>query len=178
MTNIDWEFIHELEGKGVTQGYHPTTNSGVTIASGFDLKEKNEVFCLAIGIDEKIIKKLESYFGLTGNHAKRFAETLELTEEEIDNIDECSRVFYAKDLERQYNSYDPIISFDELDQGQATVLVSVGFQYGKFSRTPTFIQYATDGNWDAVYQELKDFGDNYSTRRNKEAEYLKNYGSI
>jgi len=178
MTNIDWDFIHELEGKGVTQGYHPTKNSGVTIASGFDLKEKNEIFCLAIGINQNIIEKLKPYFGLTGDQAANFASNLILTEDEIENIDECSRDFYAKNLERQYNCYDPVLPFDELDQGQATVLISVGFQYGNFRRTPTFIKYATDGNWDAVYKELQEFGDDYSTRRNREAEYLKNYGII
>lgn len=178
MNNIDWDFIHELEGQGIRQGYQPTYNSGVTIASGFDLKEKNEVFCQAIGIDQRIINKLKPYFGLHGEQAKAFAESLVLQQDDVDHIDECSRHFYAKDLQRQYENYDPVVPFDELDQGQATVLISVGFQYGSYKRTPTFIKYATDGNWDAVYEELQEFGDDYPTRRNKEAEYLKNYGTI
>jgi len=178
MHNIDWDFIHELEGKGVKEGYVPTENSGVTIASGFDLKEKNQVFCEAIGIDDRVIQKLKPYFGLHGEQAKAFAHTLILTDEDVDHIDECSRNWYAQNLRTQYNLYDPIVPFDELDQGQATVLISVGFQYGNYRRTPSFIKYATDGNWDAVYEELQEFGDDFPTRRNKEAEYLKNYGRI
>jgi len=178
MINIDWEFIQELEGHGIKQGYQPTSNSGVTIASGFDLKEKNEVFCQAIGIDQRIIDKLKPYFGLHGDQAKAFADSLVLDQDEVDHIDECSRHFYAKDLKRQYESYDPVVPFDELDQGQATVLVSVGFQYGSYRRTPSFIKHATDNNWNAVYHELLEFGDDYDTRREKEAEYLKNYGTI
>lgn len=178
MSNIDWEFIHKLEGKGLTKGYHPTNNSGVTIASGFDLKEKDADFCRSIGIPETIVSELLPYFGLSGDQAKHFADKLELTEDVIEIIDRCSRSYYAENLISQYNSYDPIQEFDNLDQGQATVIISVGFQYGSFSRTPSFIKYATDGNWDAVYKELQEFGDDFPTRRKKEAEYLKNYGSI
>ena len=141
MSNIDWEFIHKLEGIGHTKGYHPTNNSGVTIASGFDLKEKDADFCRSIGIPETIVSELLPYFGLYGDQAKHFAEKLELTEDAVE-------------------------------------IISVGFQYGRFSRTPSFIKYATDGDWDAVYQELQNFGDYFPTRRKKEAEYLKNYGSI
>ena len=39
---IDWDFISSLEGKGAKHGYVPSDNSGVTIATGFDLKEKDE----------------------------------------------------------------------------------------------------------------------------------------
>ena len=41
--NIDWEFIASLEGNEL-QGYVPSNNSGVTIASGVDLKEKTVAF--------------------------------------------------------------------------------------------------------------------------------------
>ena len=43
-TNINWDFISGLEGKSITQGYVPSDNSGVTIATGFDLKEKTPDF--------------------------------------------------------------------------------------------------------------------------------------
>ena len=39
--NINWDFISELEGKGVKKAYVPSDNSGVTVATGFDLKEKD-----------------------------------------------------------------------------------------------------------------------------------------
>ena len=52
MNTIQWDFISECEGKGITQGYQPTPNSGVTIATGFDLKEKDVEFCRSIEIPE------------------------------------------------------------------------------------------------------------------------------
>ncbi len=64
--NIDWGFISELEGKGKTVGYHPSNNSGVTIATGFDLKEKDEEFLLSIGITPELTEKLKPYCQLTG----------------------------------------------------------------------------------------------------------------
>ena len=33
--NINWNFISELEGKGVKKAYVPSDNSGVTVATGF-----------------------------------------------------------------------------------------------------------------------------------------------
>ena len=96
MNNIDWDFIHELEGAGLSQGYQPTNNSGVTIASGFDLKEKDEAFCQAIGMNQRVINKLKPYFGLHGEQAKTFANSLVLEKEEVDHIDECSRHFMQK----------------------------------------------------------------------------------
>ena len=42
--NINWDFISELEGKGVNQAYVPSDNSGVTVATGFDLKEKDATY--------------------------------------------------------------------------------------------------------------------------------------
>ena len=41
MNKIDWDFIGLLEGKAVSVGYQPTSNSGVTICTGFDLKDSN-----------------------------------------------------------------------------------------------------------------------------------------
>ena len=177
--NIDWEFITELEGRAHTVGYHPSFYSGVTIASGFDLKEKDENFCTRIGIDSRVVNKLKPYFNLTGDQAAHFANTLVLSEEEVQHIDDCARDYYAAQLSYQYNiHYDPIVDFDNLDQGQATVLISVGFQYGGYIRTPKFIRYAADGKWNMVLEELRNFGDDYPTRRNKEADYLEYYGNF
>jgi len=38
--NINWKFISEKEGGQWTNGYVPSENSGVTIATGFDLNAK------------------------------------------------------------------------------------------------------------------------------------------
>ena len=172
MNKIQWDFISECEGKGITVGYQPTNNSGVTIATGFDLKEKDDVFCRSIGISEPIIEKFKKYFGLSGSYAAKVAKNLTLSEEEVFAVDVCSKKYYSKNLIKQFNSFKPVKKFEELTSEQQTVLASVGFQYGSYSRTPTFIKYAAHGEWDNVINELNNFGDAYETRRKKEAAFL------
>ena len=72
----------------------------------------------------------------------------------------------------QYNSRDTKETFTNLTKGQQTVIASVGFQYGSFSRTPTFIKHAVNGDWKLMEKELRNFNDDFHTRRLKEADYL------
>ena len=65
MNKIDWEFIGQLEGKAVNIGYQPTPNSGVTICTGFDLKEKDEYFLKSIGLPDDITVKLLPFVGMS-----------------------------------------------------------------------------------------------------------------
>ena len=70
MKNINWEFISSLEGKGVNKAYVPSDNSGVTVATGFDLKEKDVDLLSEMGISSETIDVLQPYFGKSGNEAK------------------------------------------------------------------------------------------------------------
>jgi len=175
MNKIDWEFIGSLEGKAVSVGYQPTSNSGVTICTGFDLKEKNESFLNSIGLPEEIIIKLSPFLGLTGDIAKVKAPELVLKPREVEIIDVCSKKYYAHNIMKQFNAVTKTLLFENLNQGQQTIITSVGFQYGSFKRTPSFWRFATNGNWKAVAEELRDFGDAFSSRRNMEADYLERY---
>ena len=52
----------------------------------------------------------------------------------------------------------------------------MAFQYGDLkTKTPKFYKLALAGDWQGVYNVLMDFEDNYPTRREKEAAYLKKY---
>ena len=175
MNKIDWEFIGLLEGKAVSVGYQPTSNSGVTICTGFDLKEKDEYFFKSIGLPNEVIAKLLPFIGLTGDIAKIKAPELVLEPREVDIIDICSKKYYAHNIMKQFNNVTQTLLFENLNQGQQTVITSVGFQYGSFKRTPTFWRHATNGHWKNVVSELRDFGDAFSSRRNKEADYLERY---
>ena len=65
------------------------------------------------------------------------------------------------------------IRWDQLDPEKQTVLLSVFRQYGNLPRrTPKFWNAATQGRWENVVSELRNFGDKYDTRRNKEADLL------
>ena len=170
---IDWDFIASLEGKGANQGYVPSLNSGVTIATGFDLKEKDTNFLANIGLSTQLIDKLTPYLGISGAEAEEVARNLKLNDHEVMEVDLASKEFYAQNIADQFNNADPSTEFESLSSEQQTVVASVGFQYGNLSNTPTFFKHAANGNWDLVEAELRDFKDDFQPRRDKEADYLK-----
>jgi hypothetical protein len=66
------------------------------------------------------------------------------------------------------------VSFEDLPDGVQTVIASVAFQYGSLQkRTPNFWRQITSGDWQGAYRNLQNFGDDYGTRRKKEAVLLK-----
>lgn len=64
--------------------------------------------------------------------------------------------------------------FEDLPPEVQTVLASILHQYGPnlAGRTPKFWGHATQGRWDDVMRELRNFGDAHSKRRNAEADYM------
>jgi GH24 family phage-related lysozyme (muramidase) len=179
-TNINWEFISSLEGKGVKQGYVPSENSGVTIATGFDLKEKTPDFLINdLGISEETTGFLSNFMGMSGAEAEEVAPNLQLNDAQVKEIDKASHSWYANQVVATYNKHNPVKPFEELTQAQQTVLVSVGFQHGtSFTRTDgsdmNYIKQAASGDWDGALANLRNFGDEFPTRRNKEADLLEN----
>ena len=176
-SKVDFDFIKELEGYTL-EGVIPdaeNSNSGVTVASGFDLGQRN--LNDLKGLPKNLKDKLTKYLGYKGteaeNQLRRFP--LNITEEEASILNKKAK---EETIINLYNSwYDATgQSFNDLDQGQQTAVASVAFQYGDLpSRTPNFWFKATEGRWDFVYDELMNFKDRYSTRRQKEAAYLQNY---
>ena len=179
-TNIDWDFISSLEGEGITQGYVPSDNSGVTIATGFDLKEKTPDFLInELGVSEETTSLLSQFMGMSGADAKEVAPNLQLNDAQVKEIDKASHSWYTNQVIATYNKHKPIKPFEELTQAQQTVLVSVGFQHGtSFTRTDgsdmNYIKQAASGDWDGALANLRNFGDDFPTRRNKEADLLEN----
>lgn len=170
--NIDWNFIREKEGFELG-GYVPDKNkskSGVTIASGFDLGQRNEGDLQ--GLPPTIIQKLTPYLGIKGEEANKKASNLTITEDEANIINEFVKTKSLNKLSSDWENATGY-SLSELSDAQATTLASVAFQYGDMkSKTPKFWKYATSGNWDKAYNELMDFKDKYPTRRKSEADLL------
>jgi len=53
------------------------------------------------------------------------------------------------------------------------VITSVAFQYGNLAtETPNFWRQVTSGDWDGAVGNLRNFGDAYGSRRNREADYF------
>lgn len=174
-SNIDFNFIMEQEGFE-TEGYVPeaaSSNSGVTIASGFDLgaRNKNDLK----GLPKDIVKTLTPYLGLKGIEAQNFLDNKELviTEEQGKIINEFAKKEAVKNLKTRWEETTKT-SFDKLPKEKATVLASVAFQYGDLeSQTPNFWRQTTSNKWMEAYNNLLNFGDIYESRRKREAEYLK-----
>ena len=169
--NIDWDFISIMEGKAIKTGYHPSQNSGVTIGTGFDLKERTEENIGEFGFSNSLIQKISPFFQLTGAEASEKAPSLQLNDDEVAELDSKSKAYYTSLIANKYEQ-DSGKSFYDLSKEKQTVIASVGFQYGSFSRTPNFWKAVTNDDWEAVENELRNFGDAFSTRRNNEADYL------
>ena len=173
--DIDWSLIEKLEGNEVF-GHQPTANSGVTIGSGFDLKEKTESSLKDMGFDPDLIDKLKPYLGLTGDEAAAVVNDKErnlvLSPEETSRLNKLSKKHYTEDIKNQYEEGTGK-KFWKLSPEQQTIVMSVGYQYGNLkTRTPNFWKGVINDDWDGVVNELNNFGDEHDTRREEEAEYL------
>ncbi len=171
---INWDFIQALEGFR-TSGYVPDQgNSGVTIGAGFDIGQHDKASLYQFGFSIALLNKLRPYLGFTGESAKELLTRvpLKLSSAEAEEMDAGVRKAYAKAVEDEY-SLNSDYTFSFLDTPKQTVIVSVGFQYGSLkTKCPKFFHCVTGGMWQAAVTELRNFEDDYSERRNKEADYL------
>lgn len=180
MSNVDYDFIKELEGYK-TRGYVPMKDgqvlgtSGVTIAAGTDLGTKDDSYFA--GLPEDLIAKLRPFYSLQGAEAAERAGELVLSDAETQMVFEHTK---AKELESLKTKWQEATgnSFDELPTEVATTIASVAFQYGDLaSKTPNFWKQMTSGDYDGALSNLRDFGDAYGTRRNKEADLFEPFVS-
>ena len=179
-SNVDFDFIMAQEGFKKT-AYVPRDKkdkskaegkSGVTIASGFDLGQRN-IGDLK-GLSTSLVNKLSPYLGLKKQDAIDAikATPLTITLAEANDINAFAK---KTELDRLIKRWDSTSNtkWDDLTKEQATAVASVGFQYGNLAtETPLFWGFATDGDWDNVSKELRNFGDKYKSRRKREANYL------
>ena len=181
---IDWPFIEQLEGyervgyvPREADGVTPLDQSGVTIASGFDLGQHDRAYMVNIGLPTYLVDILTPYTGLKRWDAVNFlnANPLILSDSDAQTINRKVKPDKAREIMNRYNASSSV-PFNQLPKGAQTVITSVAFQYGSnlASETPTFWGLVTRQDWDGTIRELRDFGDRYPTRRNKEADYLAN----
>jgi len=179
LKGIDWKFISDKEGGSKTDGYVPNpegSKSGVTIATGFDLGARS-IKDLE-GLPASLKSKLAPFMGLQGVVAAEALKNrggLVITQQEAGLIDKMSKGQALKKLKREWNKNAAIMkgkTFDELSGAQKTVAASVAFQYGSLSKAPKFRNAAQSGDWDGAIGELRNFGDDYGSRRQSEADFL------
>jgi hypothetical protein len=176
MSKINFSFVSQLEGGATCTGYVPDalhSKSGVTIATGFDIGQRSAKDLVML-LPKKIAVKLTPYCQLTGIAAQQtLSETpLALTELEVQVIDVCVKRQLTELLQHRYNQRSSV-DFEHLPEQAQTVIASVAFQYGNLAkRCPTFWGFVITQNWLAMVNELNNFGDRYTSRRLKEANYF------
>jgi hypothetical protein len=177
MANINWDFISNKEGGSQSVGYVPdgSERSGVTIGTGFDLGQQTEETIKNFGFkDQSILDVVKPYLGLQGAKAKEVAPQLTISDEQKQDVDTSVKSYYENSIINQYNSKKRNVSFEELDPSVQTAIASVGYQYGDLRRTPKFLEAALNNDVEGIVNELRNFDDKFSSRRNAEADYIVN----
>jgi len=191
---VDWDFVEEEEGERKLRGYMPTHNgkadgkvlgdSGVTIASGFDLGQHSPSDLKAMGLYQGLIDRLTPYMkpGLRKEAAQKFLKDnpLAISDEEARMIDRRAQIKRYDALASRYNAAArnaygaaPAPVFQDLPRGTQTAIADVAFQYGNLaSRTPNFWRQVTTGQWQDAHGNLLNFQDDHKSRREEEARLL------
>lgn len=174
---INYDFIRQLEGDR-RDAYIPKEasgriigQSGVTIGAGLDLGNFGDLSVL--GLPKSLENKLDTYVGMRRDIAEQVLKDnpLELSAEEAATVNRAVFDYQQERVKRLYEE-ESGKPWDTVPPEAQTVISSVLHQYGSPSRVPKFWSHATSNNWRGMVEELRDFGDSYSTRRNKEADYL------
>lgn len=176
---VDWSFIEAREGFAL-KGYvpkdktgAPDAHSGVTIAVGFDLGGRTVASLQAQGLTPDIVVLLTPYLGLKGRAAQAClnAKPLTVTQAQADLIDSQAFNSYYGAVATNYDAAAHGIEFQPLHQGAQTAIVSLAYQYGTnlAKATPNFWRQVTGCLWQAAYENLMNFGDQFPSRRKLEA---------
>lgn len=176
---IDYMFFSGLEGGAKTVGYVPApsvSRSGVTIATGFDLGQRNESDLRRLNLTSPLIKRLKPYLALKGIAAQALLtkRPLVISTADARMIDQAVKAEHVRALRHHFDTATAGPLFHELPAEAQTVIASVSFQYGpRLSvRAPKFWAAVIVQDWAAAVEILRKFGDVYPTRRNKEADLL------
>jgi hypothetical protein len=180
LEKIDYKFLSDLEGGSKTNGYVPAagvSKSGVTIATGFDLGQRNENDLKALKLSTTLTAKLKPYLGLKGKSAQDSLKKKPLLINSLDAqaIDKAVKSAHVSQLKLKYDvASGNKKKFIDLPPEAQTVIASVSFQYGVGLniRAPKFWKAVTAQDWKEAIKILKSFGDAYPTRRKKEAALL------
>jgi len=189
LAGMDLSFLHAQEGFE-TQGYVPEKkgvpieNSGVTIGAGVDLGQMNEYDLNKLtqnhGLDPALAQKLKPYLGLQRGQAQTYLANnpISLTQTEAEQLTDAKYSQIAGDLIQRYDAemakQGSTSTFASLPDKMKTVALSVALQHGHlYATTPNFWGHLLSGNAKAIEGELRNFQDNYPSRRNREADYLR-----
>jgi GH24 family phage-related lysozyme (muramidase) len=169
---VDWKTIEQFEGGRAQEGYVPKSGrSGLTVGAGFDVGQRQNLD----GLSPEVQSKLQPFVGKQRGQADAALARqggVNLTPEQEAEVTGFAKKETEQKMKDEWEKISEI-PFENLTPAQQTVLASVMHQYGTFRRAPRFSQFAGKGQWDKVVGELRNFGDDYDSRREREADYLK-----
>lgn len=163
--------LKRFEGNEYRAYVPPVGKSGVTIGIGVDLGHMN--FGPVLG-SNALRDRIKPYYGKFRDEAKEALDKqpLSLTKEEVDYLSMLAIETHLEELKSWYNS-ESLAPFGTLTDNQKCVMMSVKYQYGDIrKRTPKFWGFCIKRDWRGAYNELMNFGDDYPTRRRREAAML------
>ena len=167
--SVDWNFISGTEGGQKLQAYVPTKESGVTIATGVDLKTKDANYFRNIGVSEDIIKVFESAnaFGASGDEAEKIAKNIRLTKKQASQLDMAVHKDFEMRTQKDYEKAGGK-SWNQLNPAIKTILTSVKYNEGTVG--PNLLGQAIANDSKAMINNLN----NYYANAQKRLELTKN----
>lgn len=175
--SIDRVFLSEMQGKPISTGYVPDTpdpKQGASVACGINLGQTSLQQLKSMNLNPILTGKLYPYLGRTGDEARTYLRNfpLRLSENEVNIIVNEMLTLTIDNLVTKYNKVAQN-SFQSLPSEWQTVIASVYLQYEDLPvRFPVFWRYLTEADWSNALAMLRNFDDNYVTRRNTEADYI------
>ncbi len=207
-TQINWTFIHENEGGSKTEAYLPLCTahsivnkankscyghekdsvigkSGVTIASGFDLGQRNSHDLDSLKLPAHLNNALKPFLGLKKEDAKKAFDEYEeknghklmITGVDAQLIDQKVKEKSVKVITKNFNAASKN-SFDKIDPNAQTALASFAFQYGENMQKhkSEYVQKVWNAYTNQNYPEaikLLEGAPEYNGRRRQEADLLR-----
>lgn len=185
-SGIDLAFLARLEGD-TPEGYVPARRgvpigqSGVTVGMGVDLGRRTAGDLGRLGLSAALINRLHPYLGKRRQAAQQAlaAQPLRLSDDECRQLSLAVLGEFLGRLARRYDAAAPKDApsqpFAALPAAAQTVIASVAWQYGAdLARAcPIFWSLVIRQNWAGAAAELENFGDDYGSRRRKEAKLLR-----
>lgn len=183
---VDWSFISQNEGGQQLSGYvlPGAGKAGLTIGTGVDMSAMTADQLNALPISDSAKSTLQPFCGLQGqdaidaynNYVADHGGPPEIDQDSATTLDQhAAETTTLNPLSDAYHNATGL-NFSDLPSQVQTALADVAYQYGPDLATaaPKLWQDVIDGDWDAVANELDDFGDAYGPRRKKEAGLVRN----
>ena len=166
---INWDELEEREEEGfldkphypVNRGEEDTDNSGVTIGSGVDIGQYNELELRQMGIPAELLDRLKPGIGVTGMAAREVVESgaIRLKDGEARLITDLAQAHHAGKISNEFNRISQSqngtdgVLFHELSPQMQTLMISIGYQYGS-KGAPTFFTHVANEDWEAAKEEM------------------------